>query len=69
MPVLRVECTAPRSPGQHAYHHFQGLLLEPVPQHPERGAMLNEHDVLSIAFVGQLRYKAPPSTPGRQQRK
>src|SRR6266850_1453284 len=30
MPVLWVECKAPRSLGKHAYHRFQGLLLEPV---------------------------------------
>ena len=54
MPVLRVECKAPWSLGKQAYHRFQGLLLEPVCQHPERGAVPNEHDVLPIAFGGQL---------------
>ena len=58
MPVLRVECKVPRSLGKHAYHRFQGLLLEPVRQHPERRAVPNEHDVLPIAFVSQLCYKA-----------
>ena len=55
MPVLWVECKAPRSLRKHAYHRFQGLLLEPVHQHPERGAVPNEHDVLPIAFGSQLR--------------
>ena len=50
MPVLRVECKVPRSLVEHAYHRFQGLLLE-----PERSAVSNEHNVLSIAFGGQLR--------------
>lgn len=55
MPVLRVECKVPRPLGKHAYHRFQGLLLEPVRQHPECGAVPNEYDVLPVAFGGQLR--------------
>lgn len=50
MPVLWGEGKAPRSFGEHAYDRFQELRLEPVRQHPERGAMPNEHDVLPIAF-------------------
>ena len=53
MPVLCVECIAPRSLGKHAYHCFQGLLLEPVHKHPERGAVAHEHDVLPITLGGQ----------------
>ena len=52
MPGLRIDCTMPRSLGKHAYRRFQGLLLELVRQHPERGAVSNEHAVLPIREDG-----------------
>jgi hypothetical protein len=55
MLVLCVECKVPRSLGKYAYHRFQGLLLEPVHKHPERGTVAHEHDVLPITLSGQLR--------------